>query len=347
MSPIQFQNALLDWFDREGRKDLPWQHATNPYRVWVSEVMLQQTQVNSVIPYYQRFMARFPDVQSLATASEEVLLAHWAGLGYYARGRNLLRAAKVVVERFNGTLPNELETLCELPGIGKSTAGAILSLGSGIQATILDGNVKRVLTRFGGIQGWPQDPKIAKTLWEFAESLTPNHRVGHYNQAMMDLGATLCTRSRPACPRCPLQQECRAFDLGLTQQLPTPKPKKAIPIRQSYMLLLLDAEQGFYLEKQPPVGIWGGLWSFPQFDSASAAKAWCLQRGLGGALDFLPQRRHSFTHFKLDFTPLLLHIQQANNISENNGIWLKNTGQQALPAPVSQLINDLLQPSLF
>lgn len=341
MQAEEFQSAVLAWFDREGRKNLPWQTEPTPYRVWVSEIMLQQTQVATVVPYFLRFMERFPDLKALAEAAEDEVLGHWAGLGYYARARNLRKAAQTVMREHGGELPADAASLAGLPGIGRSTAGAILSLGSGIRAAILDGNVKRVLSRYAAVEGWPGDPQTARELWRISEKLTPHARVAEYTQAMMDLGATLCTRGNPACPRCPVWTGCLAFRLELTAQLPAPRPKKDMPSRRCWMLVLRDSEGGFYLEKRPPAGIWGGLWSFPEFDDRGEAAAWCAARGIAVVLEPLPQRRHTFSHYHLDYTPLLGRAGQPMQIAEAGSAWAKPEEAGALPAPVRRLLLEL------
>jgi len=341
MQAEEFQSAVLAWFDREGRKNLPWQTEPTPYRVWVSEIMLQQTQVATVIPYFERFMARFPSLQALAEAAEDEVLGHWAGLGYYARARNLRKAAQIVMRDHGGELPADAESLAALPGIGRSTAGAILSLGQGIRAAILDGNVKRVLSRHAAVEGWPGDAQTARELWHISEQLTPHARVADYTQAMMDLGATLCTRAKPDCPRCPVRAGCLASRLGLTGELPTPRPKKDLPTRRCWMLVLRDREGGFYLEKRPPTGIWGGLWSFPEFDARGEASAWCASRGIAAGLEALPQRRHTFSHYHLDYTALVGRVEQPNRIAEAGSGWLKPELDQALPTPVRRLMLEL------
>lgn len=341
MQAEHFQAAVLAWFDREGRKNLPWQTDPTPYRVWVSEIMLQQTQVATVIPYFERFMRRFPNLKTLAEAPEDEVLGHWSGLGYYARARNLHKAAQIVVREHGGELPGELESLVGLPGIGRSTAGAILSLSMGVSAPILDGNVKRVLSRYAAVEGWPSDAATARELWGISESLAPNARVADYTQAMMDLGATLCTRREPDCPHCPLQDGCMALRLGLVENLPSPKPKKDLPSRRCWMLVLRNGEGAFYLEKRPPAGIWGGLWSFPEFERHDEAAAWCAVRGVTPALETLPQRRHTFSHYHLDYTPLAGRVVQPSQIAEAGAAWLKPEASAALPAPVRRLMLEL------
>ena len=350
LQPGTFQSAVLSWFDQEGRKNLPWQTDPAPYRVWVSETMLQQTQVATVIPYFVRFMDRFPNLEVLAMASCEDVLGHWAGLGYYARARNLHKAAQVVLSDFAGELPVNAEVLAKLPGIGRSTAGAIVSLALGIHAPILDGNVKRVLSRYAGIVGWAGDAKTKEALWQLSERLTPHVRVGDYNQAMMDLGATLCTRSKPSCGRCPLQTGCFAYAQDLTGKLPTPRPKKEMPIRSCFMLVLQDGEGRFYLEKRPPVGVWGGLWSFLQFDTREDLADWCQVRKISANLAVLPEQRHTFSHYHLDFTPLVGRVKPASTIAEEGTVWAKPEDGCPLPAPVRRLmlqVGDSLHQNTF
>ncbi len=265
--PKKFNSAVLAWFERHGRKDLPWQQGLSPFRVWVSEIMLQQTQVATVIPYYQRFMTRFPDLQSLATAPIDAVLHHWSGLGYYARARNLHKTAQMIQHQYQGVFPSSVASLCELPGIGRSTAGAICSIAYQQPAAILDGNVKRVLSRVHAFEGWPGNARVAKQLWEYAETYTPVERTGEYNQAMMDLGATLCLRSKPLCPACPVSQQCKAFQQGNQQDYPGKKPKRKQPVKQVQMLMIQNPRGELLLQHRPPQGIWGGLWSFPELNA--------------------------------------------------------------------------------
>jgi A/G-specific adenine glycosylase len=341
MQAEEFQAAVLAWFDREGRKNLPWQTKPTPYRVWVSEIMLQQTQVATVVPYFLRFMERFPSLQALAEAPEDAVLGHWSGLGYYARARNLRKAAQAVMRDHGGELPGDAAGLAGLPGIGRSTAGAILSLGLGVRAAILDGNVKRVLSRYAAVEGWPGDAPTARELWRVSEKLTPQARVADYTQAMMDLGATLCTRGKPDCPRCPVRAGCLALRLGLTAELPSPRPPKDLPARRCWMLVLRNGEGGFYLEKRPPAGIWGGLWSFPEVDGRDEAAAWCHLRGISAKLESLPQRRHTFSHYHLDYTPLAGRVEQPRRVAEAGSGWVKPEETAALPAPVRRLMLEL------
>jgi A/G-specific adenine glycosylase len=301
LPPDTFSSALLDWHDGHGRKDLPWQREPTPYRVWVSEIMLQQTQVTVVIPYFERFMDRFPTLADLAAAPVDEVLAGWSGLGYYARARNLHRAAALIQERHGGTFPTAIEQVEALPGIGRSTAGAVLSLALGQHHPILDGNVKRVLARCFGVAGWPGQTAVQAQLWRLAEQLTPAERVGAYNQAMMDLGATLCTRTRPACDRCPVAVHCVALSQGRQAELPEPRPAKRLPLRETLMILARDTQGGVLLVRRPPTGIWGGLWSLPEIAPDRDPADWCRERTGAAPLrvEMHPQRRHTFSHFTL------------------------------------------------
>jgi A/G-specific adenine glycosylase len=303
---------LLDWFDRHGRKDLPWQQDINPYRVWVSEIMLQQTQVTTVIPYYERFMARFPTVTELAAAEVDEVLHHWTGLGYYARARNLHRAARRVVKEFDGEMPDSLEGLQSLPGIGRSTAGAIAAIAHEMRAPILDGNVKRVLARFHAVAGYPGDSAVAKTLWALADEHTPEERVGSYTQAIMDLGATVCTRTNPRCDVCPLGPRCEAHLSDTVEDYPGRKPAKGKPVRKATFFILHDGDGGCLLEQRPANGLWGGLWTPPERPAGSSAEDFLKQVGIP---DVQPSRthvgdefRHTFTHFHLDIEPVYIEI---------------------------------------
>ena len=304
----KFANALLAWFDVHGRKHLPWQQQISSYRVWISEIMLQQTQVATVIPYYERFMERFPDVRALAAAEDDEVLHMWTGLGYYARARNLLKAARIIVAEHGGEFPETLDEVQALPGIGRSTAGAILAISKSQRHPILDGNVKRVLTRCFGIEGFPGETAIERKLWSIADDCTPAQRVAHYTQAIMDLGATVCVRSRPACVVCPMRELCVARREGMQAVLPTPKPRKERRERTAYAAILQRADGAVLLERRPPAGIWGGLWTFPQFEAREAAVEWLERRtGESGLATLaLPSYSHSFTHFDLTLEPLLV-----------------------------------------
>jgi A/G-specific adenine glycosylase len=349
MAAGPFSARVLAWYERHGRKDLPWQREPTPYRVWVSEIMLQQTQVATVVPYYERFMACFPTVVALAGATEDQVLRHWSGLGYYARARNLLRAAREIRDRHAGEFPESLAQLQALPGIGRSTAGAILALARGEPHPILDGNVKRLLARHRMIDGWPGERAVAERLWALAGALMPSHNVAAYTQAMMDLGAMVCTRSHPDCTRCPVSAECLARAEGRVRDYPGARPRKARPERETAMLMVCSAD-GVLLERRPPTGVWGGLWGFPEIQDADQCEAWCL-RELGAG----PRRviawaplRHSFTHFHLRITPLqVLADVPADCVMEGERrVWYNmTTPPGGLAAPVSRLIRRLQRVS--
>ncbi len=308
-----FAHRVLAWYDQHGRKDLPWQVDRTPYRVWVAEVMLQQTQVTTVIPYYERFMARFPTLTALAQADVEDVLALWSGLGYYARGRNLHAAAQRIANDYDGEPPRELEALQALPGIGRSTAGAILASAFGIHAVILDGNVKRVLARYHAVEGYPGSTTTARLLWQHAESHTPRARVADYTQAVMDLGATLCTRGRPRCGACPLRSTCAAHQRDTVTHYPQPRPRRVMPVKRTRMWLLTDAESRCLLEKRPPSGIWGGLWNPIERAVDESADEVLESLGLlaAGEAEPLAEFRHTFTHFHLDIAPMRVTVREA------------------------------------
>lgn len=309
-----FADRLLAWFDRHGRHDLPWQHPRTPYRVWVSEIMLQQTQVKTVLRYFERFVARFPDLPALAAASEDEVLAHWSGLGYYSRGRHLHRAARRCMEQHSGELPASLETLAALPGIGRSTAAAILAQAYGMRHAILDGNVKRVLARQLGEPGWPGLPAVEARLWAEAEARLPETRLADYTQALMDLGATLCTRSRPRCPDCPVREGCVADAQGLTTQLPARRPAKALPTRRATLLVLRDAEGRVLLERREGKGVWQGLWSLPERPEDTTAPGGVPAPGQ--TAQPLPAFVHTFSHYRLEAQPLLWTLGEPAAVAE-------------------------------
>jgi len=341
MNPSTFQQRILAWFDQKGRKDLPWQQDITPYRVWLSETMLQQTQVVTVIPYFNAFVEKFPTIESLAQAPDDEVLHRWSGLGYYARARNLHKTAQLIVEQ--GRFPDTLEELIVLPGIGLSTAGAILSIAFKKSHPILDGNVKRVLTRFKALSGWPGNSRVNKQLWAISAHLTPVERVADYTQAMMDLGATICTRSKPVCEDCPLESQCLARMNGMVSLLPTPKPVKTLPVRQLVLLLLSNNLKQILLEKRPPTGIWGGLWSLPEFDSIESAHNWCLTKNLAIAdSQTLATRRHTFSHYHLDFTPVLIQTDNPTNfvMEASCSVWYnaERVNTLGLPAPIKLLL---------
>jgi A/G-specific adenine glycosylase len=338
--------ALIGWHARHGRHDLPWQRERTPYRVWVSEIMLQQTQVATVIGYYERFMRRFPDVATLAAAPLDEVLHLWSGLGYYSRARNLHRAAQRVVSEHGGKLPGEVDALAELPGIGRSTASAIVALAFERRAPILDGNVKRVLARYFAIEGRLGESATERTLWDRAEQCTPPSDAAVYTQAIMDLGATLCTRREPLCMHCPLLGDCAAQRSGRVHELPSPRLRRARPVRQVVMLLAVDPNGRVLLERRPPQGIWGGLWTPPEFEHAAAAAQFCVTTLKTASLDPqpLPRLRYGFTHFELEITPLRARCPDVPAIMEDGGALWYNPREPArigLPAPIAALLSDV------
>ena len=336
---------LLTWFDQHGRHDLPWQHPRDPYRVWISEIMLQQTQVSTVIPYFLRFMQAFPDVHSLADARLDDVLHHWTGLGYYARARNLHRAAQIIRDHHQSQFPANFDSLLELPGIGRSTAGAILAQAFEQRYPILDGNVKRVLTRVYAISGWPGEKAIENRLWQLADVHTPQQRIADYTQAIMDLGATVCSRSKPKCSACPLQPQCQAHATNTVGNIPGKKPKKILPVRSTCMLLLYDANHAVLLEQRPPAGIWGSLWSFPECPVDTDPAQWSQEylRVKISNIKTLPSLRHTFSHFHLDITPVLARADSAGIMDSADHIWYNSTHSEArgFPAPVKVLLESL------
>ena len=344
LEPAQFQTAVLNWYDQHGRKHLPWQQHINPYRVWVSEIMLQQTQVSTVIDYFQRFMQELPTVGALAAAEEDRVLHLWTGLGYYARARNLHRCAKRVMAEYSGEFSASIESLCDLPGIGRSTAGAIRSIAFEQPAAVLDGNVKRVLARHAAIGGWPGKSAVLKELWQAAEQYAPEKRTRDYSQAMMDLGATLCTAKQPQCDVCPLNTSCKALALGQQDHYPGKKPRKRLPVKTTTMLLAMTAGKQIYLEKRPDSGIWGGLWSFPEFDEKPQLQNFCLDTFGEPATDLttLPNLRHTFSHHHLDITPIVVTLDRARLavMEPNRGLWysLNQPEPIGLPRPITKLL---------
>ena len=340
-----FATLLLEWFDDFGRKDLPWQQNVTAYRVWVSEIMLQQTQVQTVIPYFDRFVESFPDLASLAAANQDNVLSHWSGLGYYARARNLHKAAQRVRDDHDGQFPSSVDDAIDLPGIGRSTAGAILSLALGQRHAILDGNVKRVLARHEAIGGWPGKTSVADELWQAAERNTPQKRVSDYTQAIMDLGATLCSRSKPSCGRCPVRKDCAALRSSSVGDYPGRKPKVSKPLRTTTMILASAGGQ-VYLERRPEAGIWGGLWSLPELGERSL-NDWCVDVLGSVATETRPWDvlRHSFSHYDLDIQPILVRIEsQAGKVADAEArTWhgLNDAPPGGMAAPVKKLINQL------
>ena len=342
----EYAARLLAWFDRHGRHDLPWQHPRTPYRVWLSEIMLQQTQVAVVIPYFERFIAALPDLPSLAHAAQDDVLALWSGLGYYARARNLHAAAKRCVELHDGELPRDLDALVALPGIGRSTAGAILSQAWGDPAPILDGNVKRVLSRVSGIEGWPGTPAIEKKLWTIAVTLLPDSRLADYTQAQMDFGATLCTRADPACAICPLQDDCVALREGRVAELPSPKPGKPLPERSALMLVIEDDARRVLLQRRPPTGVWASLWSLPEHADIADARNW-FERHADGDFDAARSLRpivHGFSHYRLHIHPhRIAGVRPRDAVGDNGDLrWASRDELKAigLPAPVRRLLEE-------
>lgn len=343
--------AVLRWYDQHGRKDLPWQKNITAYRVWVSEIMLQQTQVSTVIPYFTRFMQRFPNVKQLANAPVDDVLHLWTGLGYYARARNLHKAAQVVAQEYNGRFPKTVEQLSALPGIGRSTAGAIASIALGQHAAILDGNVKRVLARYHGVEGWPGQTTVANKLWQHAEAATPSERTGHYTQAMMDLGATLCTRTKPACDRCPVQMGCVAAGAGRIADFPGKKPKKTLPEKSLQLLMIRNPAGQLLLEQRPATGIWGGLWSLPELTSGESALHW-TETHMGPVMQHQTMAgwRHTFSHYHLDIHPVVLQLAKPHRaINDKAQRWVhpEQPGALGLAAPVKKLIEMLANGDPF
>ena len=341
-----FAPRLLAWFEQHGRHDLPWQNTCDPYAIWISEIMLQQTQVATVIPYYQRFMESFPDITSLSAASGDEVLAHWAGLGYYSRARNLHRAARLMQEQHGGRFPENREKIIALPGVGPSTAGAIMAFAWNQRQPILDGNVKRVLARCFAVDGWPGTTAVQKQLWQLADKLTPETEVSAYTQAIMDLGATLCTRSKPRCDECPFCRDCRAHQQDAVGRYPGKRPGKTLPVRRATFLVIRDQNNATLLIKRPPAGIWGGLWSLPEHGSEVDSERWAANQ-LG--LHIRPQPplscfRHTFSHFHLDINPVPARLVDMKNKVNDSGdmIWLKpGDTPPGMPAPVKKIMEKL------
>lgn len=346
-----FSEKLIAWQKVHGRHDLPWQTKANqpsdPYAIWVSEIMLQQTQVSAVIGYYQRFMARFPTIASLAAAEQEEVMQYWSGLGYYSRARNLHHAAQTIVDNHRGLFPQDFNVIQTLSGIGRSTAAAIVSFAFNQPQTILDGNVKRVLTRHFLVEGWPGKPSVEKRLWQLAESLLPDQDIVAYTQGLMDLGATLCTRSKPKCIACPLRASCAAYAQSRVKELPTPKPKKQVPSRETTMLLILQHGE-VVLEKRPQTGIWGGLWSLPEMSMQEIASEYVM-RHFG--LEVEPHEplemvQHAFTHFKLTITPQPLSVVSNGRMQlgpKYISLSIDDAMSAAIPAPVRRILHQLQQ----
>lgn len=336
---LPFATALIAWQKAAGRHELPWQNTRDPYRIWLSEIMLQQTQVTTVIPYYERFLATFPDVGALARAPVDAVLAHWAGLGYYARARNLHRCAQTITAVYAEKWPKSAAVLAELPGIGRSTAAAIAAFSAGERAAILDGNVKRVLCRHFGIEGYPGQAAIERKLWDLAEALLPDKGIEAYTQGMMDLGATVCTRRRPNCAACPLANSCLAHEQGNQERLPTPKPRSVIPERNSGFVLISDGER-LLLERRPPSGLWGGLLVPPEGEAADVLS----RLGLTAlATQTLSPLKHTFTHFRLTLLPVLCSVAptQACHDPSFNWVALTEAADAGVPTPIRKLIRQV------
>lgn len=340
-----FSTRLIAWQKIHGRHDLPWQNTHDPYAIWVSEIMLQQTQVTAVIPYYQRFMQRFPDISNLAAAEQEQVLLHWSGLGYYSRARNMHNSAQVIMDEHGGRFPQDFESILSLPGIGRSTAAAVASFAFGQRQAILDGNVKRVFARHFLVEGWPGLPSVEKQLWLLAEDLLPATDMVAYTQGLMDLGATLCSRAKPKCGACPLKQTCGAYQQQRVTELPVSRPRKATPQKHTIMLILRRGNE-VMLEKRPPSGIWGGLWSLPEIEPDMRPEDAARQRyGVHAeALPVLPSLSHTFTHFKLDIRPQPMTVLRiAPQAREAGLVWLglEDAIGAALPTPVRKILQSL------
>jgi A/G-specific adenine glycosylase len=348
-SAAWFRKQVLNWYDQFGRKNLPWLQGKTAYRVWLSEIMLQQTQVKTVIPYFQKFIEHFPTVQALAQAPQDEVLHLWTGLGYYARARNLHKAAQQVMTEFDGEFPHHVDELMRLPGIGRSTAGAISSSVFNQPAAILDGNVKRVLSRFFALEEWPGSNDSQKQLWQWSEALTPKTRTADYNQVMMDLGALVCTRTKPKCEQCPLSKKCLALTSNQTHRLPISKPKKDKPIKTTYLLMLQDTDGRVEIIQRPPTGIWGGLFSFPEFESLEALNQAVASFNVSHQYSW-SSFRHTFSHYHLEIWPVHVKLNSIpdNQVADKNSLWyqpkLADQEQQiGLPAPIVQLIKKLAQ----
>ncbi|MGG6462609.1 A/G-specific adenine glycosylase [Solilutibacter silvestris] len=345
----RFATRLLKWFDAHGRHDLPWQdlpgQRRTPYRVWLSEIMLQQTQVSVVTGYFQRFVDALPDLPVLAAAPRDQVLALWSGLGYYARARNLHATAQRCMELHDGDLPRDFDALLALPGIGRSTAGAILAQAWGDRFAILDGNVKRLLARYHGIEGWPGTPAIEKRMWELAISHLPDERLLDYTQAQMDLGATLCTRANPDCAQCPLRTDCVAYSTNRTSSLPTPRPNKVKPERETHVAWLEDKTGRVLLQRRPPTGVWASLWSLPQFDTTADRDAWLGDQGRMTSSSELESIEHVFTHFRLQLHPLRARLATAKaHVGDNDDHrWVARSelAEFGIPAPIRRLLESM------
>ncbi len=340
-----FAARVLAWFDLHGRHDLPWQHPRNAYRVWLSETMLQQTQVATVAPYFTRFVAAMPDIATLAAAPLDDVLALWSGLGYYSRARRLRQASQICMRDHNGRLPHDFDALVALPGIGRSTAGAILALAHDLPYPILDGNVRRLLCRHRGVHGWPGTAAVQKELWKIAEQQLPEARIADYTQASMDLGATICTPSAPKCAQCPVHADCVALRENLVAQLPETRPAKALPEREVHALIVRDQDGRTLLQRRAATGVWASLWSLPEAHGIDDAQRWLDRHAAAGSFDALPTIRHTFSHFRLRIHPLLGQEGRARDaIGDNDDLRWHADGQLgdiALPAPIRKLLEEL------
>jgi len=344
----RFAARIVAWQRKHGRRDLPWQRSRDAYRIWLAEVMLQQTQVATVIPYYERFLWQFPDVHSLAAAPLEAVMAAWAGLGYYSRARLLHRCARLLVDQHQGEFPRDARSLASLPGIGRSTAAAIAAFAGGERAAILDGNVKRVLTRQFGIEGYPGAAPVARALWTLAEDLLPGADIEASTPGLMDLGATVCTRSRPTCEACPVADSCAARGTGRIEQLPTPRPTRARPLRCCKLLLIRDTAGAVLLEARPPRGIWGGLLSLPEFDAdaddeslvAAVQARYALRIRLAYPLASV---RHEFTHYSFVMQPRIADVLSASGVASTalRFLSLREIDAAPLPAPIRRLLHGM------
>ena len=342
-----FSEQVLNWFNRHGRRDLPWQKDLTHYRVWVSEVMLQQTQVNTVIPYFNNFIGRFVNIKTLAEADLDEVLYYWTGLGYYARARNLHHTARIIMEEHKGLFPSTVDQLMSLPGIGRSTAGAILALACNQRHPVLDGNVKRVLTRYHGIEGWPGQSAVERELWELAMQHTPEKNVADYTQAMMDLGATVCLRRHPRCEICPVSKDCFANNYSRQHGLPQTKPKNKMPVRKTIFAILENYQGKILLEHRPPAGIWGGLWAFPECFHEDDIQSW-VETKFGYSINKLEYKapiRHTFSHFHLDIMPVHASVKTRNSKinGEDRYCWYEPWGKKYLgmATPVKKLLQEI------
>lgn len=343
-----FTANLLRWYKVHGRSDLPWKIEHSPYHVWLSEIMLQQTQVTTVIEYYHRFIRTLPTLASLANAEEDVVMQLWAGLGYYSRARNLHKAAKILMSEYQGQFPEEQDKLEALPGIGRSTAAAIVAQSFNLPAVILDGNVKRVLTRLHCLEGYPESSQVKPLLWEIAAAYSPaDKRIADYTQAIMDLGATLCTRSSPNCSACPVSQTCKAFRTKSQNQYPTKKPKKTIPTQQANFLIITNTQQQIYLVKRPSPGIWGALWCLPQLETTDSIENW-LEKNLkitSYKHTALPLYKHTFSHYHLLLHPQLITSRKRSSCKTPSAGWFypEDALEYGLPAPIKKILITLIK----